>query len=436
MQHAELVTGIKKVSEALEQSGLREALAPSDNQDTELLLDALRRYAIAASSYTSAEETVADLLGLSELDSSSAWARLLSGGNARAHFYDRIGFVTHHLPRFVELLEESAEEQGNEETFCVTAVGDGGRGITCERLVTIVNSLTALYRGCAEIDGFAPGEVALVSCDAGNDTLLWFEGEPEVLASVRSLLTSAFRWLALYREQALEERIERARDELPAIDKLHQLVMDDEMDLEVASALEQEVLIALLAFFDAGALIPEMEEDMARDPREIVQTPMHDVDEIDDDSGLQEVTAEIEQLDESLMPPGSEEVIELEPGSVEISDEASSAGLIDEEIGDEEVVDDDELEPGEEVEDPLVDEALVEEELDEMAAELVDEDSADDVSATVQLTASELVAEPTDDGVLEVDGEVVEVDALDVESLESPEVDDEPEIKTEGPWVD
>jgi hypothetical protein len=438
MQHAELVTGIKKVSEALEQSGLRDALAPGDNPDTELLLDALRRYAIAASSYTSAEETVADLLGLAELDSSSAWARLLSGGGARAHFHERIGFVTRHLPRFVELLEEAADVQRSAETFCVTVVGDGGLGITSDRLVTIVNSLTSLYRGCAQIDDLAPGELALVSCDAGSDTLLWFEGEAEVLGSVRALLTSAFRWLALYREQALEERIERARDELPAIEKLHQLVMEDAIDPEVASIVERDLLLGLLAFFDAGALIPEMEEDMARDPRDIVHiASTDDVAEVDD-SGLEEVTAEIEQLDESLGPPPAEEVIELEPGSVEISDEESSARLAQVELVDGGT---------ERISGDLLGVELIDAASDETAGDPADGLLVD--GGTERIALEDLVegapdeGEPIDeamddDGVIEVLDEVVDLDdeRLDVVDGEMSEIDEAPEIQTEGPWVD
>jgi hypothetical protein len=340
MQHAQLVTGIKKVIDALRGSGLRDALAPVNIDDTGLMLDSLRKYAIAASSYTSAETTVADLLGLSELDSSTAWTKLLSGGPARAHYYDRVGFVTHHLPQFVELLEESAVlPPTGSHTMCVTVI-DADRGLATPRLLTIINSLSKLYRSCADLHSKQVEDLRLVSLDGGDDTLLWFEGDAQAIHWSKELLKSAFRWLALYREHdEIQERIQLAKDNLPTIQVIHDLAARGNLNADEASEIEHVVLVGLLAFFDAGAIIPEMEQDLHQSVREVVNSSRPPGVVVSGNAALDAVMSEIENLDEndadvSLVgedePPeddglseheiGEEAIIELEPGAVEISD--------------------------------------------------------------------------------------------------------------------
>ncbi len=346
MQHAQLVNGIKRVTEALESSGLREALAPQHADDTEVMLEALRKYAIAAAAYTSADQTVADLLGLTELDSSTAWSKLLTGGPARSHFYDRVGFVTHHLPRFVELLEESSVmPPSGEQTLCVTVI-DAERGLEAPRLVTILNSVSNLYKACADLNGKRVDDLRLVSFDGGDDTLLWFEGDVEAVGWCKQLLSAAFRWLALYRERdKLQERITLAKDNLPAIRLIHELVGRGRLEPDEGAGVEHNLLIGLLAFFDAGAIIPEMEQDLHQSIRDVVSSRpppaalaavMQEIHDIDDDHE-DEVDDEIQDIDDDAVSlvgdtegpeypddddhrVGEEAVIELEPSAVEITD--------------------------------------------------------------------------------------------------------------------
>jgi hypothetical protein len=324
MQHAQLINGIKTVTEALELSGLRDALAPSNSEDTELLLASLRKYAIAASGYSSAEVTVADLLGLAELDSSTVWAKMLGGVGAREHYHDRVAFVTHHLPRFVEVLEESSETPpSGDNTICVTVVGSD-RGLSTTRLVTIVNSVSGLYRASADLNGLKVADLMLVSVDSSDDDLLWFEGNVEAVNWVKELLTSAFRWLALYREEGeLEDRITAAKANLPTIQTINELAKRGNISADEASEMEHQVLLGLLAFFDAGALIPEMAEDLQQDPREIVNSSRpSDVANLGSGRALDAVLSEIEGMpDEPESLVGEEAIIELEPSAVEISDE-------------------------------------------------------------------------------------------------------------------
>jgi hypothetical protein len=271
MRHAQLVEGIKRVTEVLEDCGLREALGP-EKPDAETLLEALRRYAIAAASFRAAESTVVELLGLAELDSSVVWARLLTGGPARAHYHDRIGFVTHHMPRFLELLEESRADVDHAGALHVMVVGDGGLGLAERKLVTIANSLGMLYRACSRAHGLGVDDLHLVSLECSHDTYLIFDGVAAGIAYVKELLVAAFRWLALYREEHLENRIQLAKDALPIARGIEELRRRGAIDRDEAARLEQEVLLALLAFFDAGALIPEMEADIRTSPRDIVET--------------------------------------------------------------------------------------------------------------------------------------------------------------------
>jgi len=336
MQHAQLIDGIKRVTKALEFSALRDALTPDTSDDAAPLLEALRRYAIAASNYTSTEETVADLLGLSELNTSTVWAKLLDAGSPRSHYYERIGFVTHHLPRFVELLEESSDglPSGN-QTLCVTIVGSES-GLLTSRLITIVNSVTTLYRTCASVNGIQIDDLVLVSVDINDDSQLWFEGEEQAVEWLKEVLTNAFRWLALYRERAqLQERIEAAKNNLQIIQRVHDARNQGSMSGDEANEIEHDLLVGLLAFFDAGALIPEMEHDLSQTPREIVRSSVPPASSRKDPEELNAIMSEIEELAEVEQPPRRrddasspgdeappiEAVITLEEDSVEISEE-------------------------------------------------------------------------------------------------------------------
>lgn len=360
MQHAQLIGGIKRVTEALDKSGLHDALDPRGELPADLLLDALRRYAIAAAGFTSTQETVAELLGIADLENTAVWARLLADEDTRHHYYDRVGFVTSHLPRLVALLEESRQAPDEQLAIGVIAVGtDGGHGLLTGRLVTIVNSLTSLHVTSGALNGLPPSQLKLTSVDTGEDTALWFEGEAVGLGHLKQLLVEAFRWLALYREEGLEQRLERARDKLPIIEHIRALVADGTLDPDEATRLEQNILLALLAFFDAGAIIPEMERDIQQHPRDIVTPPPPSVvpgGPRASQPSFAEVADEIADLPdrgekETVPPqPGSEAVIELEPGAAH-DDPDELAPLSDdtphvmaEPIDEAEVVDLDELE--------------------------------------------------------------------------------------------
>lgn len=332
MRHAQLVEGIRRVTDVIEDSGLREALGP-ERPDAEKLLEALRRYAIAAAGFRAPESTVVDLLGLGELDSSVVWARLLTGGPARAHYHDRIGFVTHHLPRFLELLEESRADVDHDSALQVTVVGDDAVGLSEGKLVTITNSLGVIYRACSRVNGLAVDELRLLSLECAHDTYLVFDGVAAGVAYVKELLVAAFRWLALYREEHLEHRIQLAKDALPIARGIEQLRRRGAIDRDDAARLEQDVLIALLAFFDAGALIPEMEADIRASPREIVETvrprgssapPMPELDALADEiAALAEPSAPF--LDEPSAPlpddATRESVIDIDDDALDFDDD-------------------------------------------------------------------------------------------------------------------
>jgi hypothetical protein len=334
MQHALLIAGIKSVTDALDASRLREALNPRDGRPPEMLLDALRRYSIAAARFTSQEEVVADLLGLAPLENTSVWARLLGDDDERLRYHDRVGFVTLHLPRFVELLEESSHAPREMTSLCVTAVADGIDGLTITRLVTIANSLHVLYTNVRSVEGLESDELTLANVDAGADTLLWFEGEPEGLALLKELLTNAFRWLALFRERALEHRLADAKENLPTIQRIREQLASGSLEPDEATRLEHDVLTALLAFFDAGALIPEMERDIRQRPRDIVTPPPPSVHA--SRPSMRSVVHEIEDLPEvkrTVPPtPGSEAMLELERDPhLDDTPDVEAADVLDEE---------------------------------------------------------------------------------------------------------
>jgi hypothetical protein len=339
MQHADLIAGIKRITDALAESGLRKALAPSENQNPEELLDALRRYAAVATSFTPGEVTVADLLGLGDLESSTVWAKLLGVPGARAHYYDRVGFVTHHLPRFVDLLEEARAEDTDAELLHVRVKPDGSRGLGGPRFVTIVNSLSTLYRSCAAVHGLGVDDLRLVTCESSDEVALSFEGVSAAVVYVKELLTASFRWLAVYREHELVERIQLARDGLPTIRTIRALHAGGGINRPEAEKLENEIVAALLAFFDSGALIPEIDADLAKNAREIVPTPRPPpaASSVPD---FELVAREIEQIPESMaegdialadafemeVPRPHDSVIDLTDEPLETVDEDSTAG--------------------------------------------------------------------------------------------------------------
>ena len=85
-----------------------------------------------------------------------------------------------------------------------------------------------------------------------------------------------------------------------------------------ANEMEHDVLVALLAFFDAGALIPEMERDIKDNLREVVTSlpPRHH-----SNPEFEAVMSEINNLDDDEVIPGEDSVIELDSNAVEMLDD-------------------------------------------------------------------------------------------------------------------
>src|SRR5690606_5529221 len=127
-----------------------------------------------------------------------------------------------------------------------TVVGDGKLGLAERKLVTIANSLGVLYRATSRVHGLNVDDLSLVSLECSHDSYLVFDGVAAGIAYVKELLVAAFRWLALYREEHLEHRIQLAKDALPIARGIEQLRRRGAIDRDEAAHLEQEVLIALL----------------------------------------------------------------------------------------------------------------------------------------------------------------------------------------------
>lgn len=325
MRQGRLAEAIQRVTEVLEETEMRDALS-GEAPDPERLLEALRGFSLAAAAFDEPEALVLDLLGLGELASSSVWARLLAGGEARRHYHERLAFVSHHLPRFVELLEETGPDVTPERTLEVTLVEETA-GASATTVVTVVNAVNTLYRTCAQLAEREAMPLALVHCDTHGEAVLLFDGEEDIVGATKAVLIAAYRWLALCQHEALEQRIELARGSLPTSAGIEARLQDGTLTADVADAVDRGVMLALLAFFDAGAIIPELDASVIQSPREVVSQRPRDIPRHSQPPLFSDLASEIASLDSSPGLPPSEHqtkhdsIIELEPSSVELTDE-------------------------------------------------------------------------------------------------------------------
>ena len=284
MRRTELIDGIHQLLHALESSNLETVLLDvlKGGEDREglnaRLLGALMTYSFMARSANQAAKHVADLFDLAQLEDPPTWSKLVSEQNKGlvSELAERIDFVRHYLPRITQLVNPSAqglpadEQREDTQVLTVIVLEAEEQMSSPERLEKVLQSVNRLYSVCAAVAGVPDTRLSVVGCDSGGDKSFEFLGAKPAVERLRRLILSLWDRVVFFRGHRLTTRINLVAETLPIIDQISELERDQEIGPEQAEILRRHIVEGVTRFLEAGAIIPEIQEQVQHNPRSLM----------------------------------------------------------------------------------------------------------------------------------------------------------------------
>lgn len=260
------------------QNAARPDQGSKDAADGDNMIESHRKWSQASDRFDDTARLLIRTLGLDFLFSDQFWRNAIAKSepvlNRREYF--AFQFFTEKVETFVNLLRQEfdvhadREEQGGQpdnDVFIVLLVEDSGHSSPA-RISMLMESVQSLYDVCAELEGEARADLSVVSCDSGSDKSFDFLGVAKVMEQVRKIVLDLWDRVIFYREKKLDARLQLLAKSLPVIERISEL--EDRLGPEQAEKLRRDVLGGVKKFFEAGAVIPEMEKASSFSPRQLM----------------------------------------------------------------------------------------------------------------------------------------------------------------------
>lgn len=287
MRRQEIIDGTLQVVAALRETGVKDALQkivnhPEIVQGTdEEILEAYRRYILAAQRYSPAANRVVAAFDLESLEKGKLWVMGSGSQPHRAEFFPMfraVTFAVEFLPKLVVLLEQEAitdfaAEMGEppRNTVLTLLLPEGDREFSKpQRLADALLATATLYEAVALFERQPENTLSVVACDSGSDKSFDLLGVAKVIATVKELLLSVWDRVMFFREKQFEQRLELVASSLPILEKVSKLVEERSMGPEEGEMVRRGVIEGVGKFLYAGAMIPEMAAHSQFEPRKLI----------------------------------------------------------------------------------------------------------------------------------------------------------------------
>jgi hypothetical protein len=293
MKRREIIEACQNILAAIQESHLYEAFEktlreepPKGETFNAYLMSRLHEYSLLAKDYGPIEQRIADILRLAPITDSEKWPDIVYTSEGRPgtiFLWNRhLSFAVKYLPLFLKLLkpdyaatgQEGAEELSDEyegkAILTTILIEDDSHPATTDRLVDLISSISSLYETSSAILKHPTVHLTMASCDAGSEKTFDFLGAAEVIEMVKEIILSLWDRIMFFRERQIAQRIELVAKSLPIINDIWNLENGSSIGHEEGELLRVKVTDSVQKFITCGAVIPEMLERSAFDPRELM----------------------------------------------------------------------------------------------------------------------------------------------------------------------
>jgi hypothetical protein len=298
---SEIINGIENVVSALVKSEVIEVLSPffspSDRKerDRSAILNSFRKYSLLISNFTEVEHNIIKFIDLELLSTEQFWASLLAEERAPSlsavhEFYLKIRAAQDILPKIARLLRQNHAGSGvspapgaprlgmtstlveEAPSLSVLLPEDDRRLSSPKRLTMTLESIEELYGALAEIDGQAPSDLVVSSCDSGSAKVFDFKGSAKIIDGLRNLILSIWDRIVFQREKQFSERLRLVKESLPILEQISEMEKSEKLGREHAERLRRQISDGVVKFMEVGAQIPEMKAHSLVSPENLLQT--------------------------------------------------------------------------------------------------------------------------------------------------------------------
>jgi hypothetical protein len=284
MLRSELVEATNEVLDLLKRSGVHELFARSPPKDSGKIVLVMQSLARLESRLSAKGREVMEIMGLAELLTPEFWTIVLSSearDDRTIGMRFQLRFVVQNLPKLLGLLRRSADEipstreaenvDGTYEALKLTVIlpEDEKNVSSPTRIATIMDAIGGLYSVVCEINKFSTGTLAVAACDSGSDKIFDFVGLDKAIEAVKSVICEIWDRIIFFRERKGEKSLEMILDSLSVVERINLLRASGDLGPQEAELLKRQALKAATGFYNAGALIPEIDARAKVEPRSL-----------------------------------------------------------------------------------------------------------------------------------------------------------------------
>ena len=259
-------------------NGLASALVPS-----------MANYLISAGNYSESERGITKIIGLSELEDTAWWIRILSAGDDLSVIHGQLGAMyssilaaNSAISRFAHLLVRDTDPpedaivkniMGGTELvgrLILTLPEVKGKHSSPSRVTKAIDSVTSMYEGVAVLLNRSESDLIIASCDSGSDKIFDFAGLSDVVEKVKEIIESVWDRVVFHRERKTSESLDLIAKGLPLFEQLAELENDQKLAPEHAQLIRNKITQGVVGFLETGSFIPELKKRMFVDPAKIL----------------------------------------------------------------------------------------------------------------------------------------------------------------------
>lgn len=243
-------------------------------------------YALTASHFGDEENAILSIMGLDMLAEPNWWQELETMDPPQIYpYYDRVNFAIRNLPLLANLLKQDYIEEGVDEHSApalskelrgkvllnVTLVENHGQFSSPSRLIFVLEAINDFYDAFAILEELPNTDLAVLALDSGSDKSFDFLGLAKLMDSTKDLILGIWDRRLFNRHLQISACVDTIAQSLPVIEKIHELKMSGTLAPEQAELLKRKIINGTTKFLEAGAVIPEMGDQLGLSPRSLMR---------------------------------------------------------------------------------------------------------------------------------------------------------------------
>ncbi len=287
MLRKDIINAGNKILRSLEESGvffvIQSFFTKEKGMSGEEILSSYQHYMHETKSFSDTENKIVEIFGLKDLQEPGFWSFLVTSEEKRSpavhEIYQRLRFVSEHLPKLVRLLHRSVddikekqqtEEKTDEAVLTAILIEDDSVSST-KRVIIALEAIEGLYEAASQILNIEPQSLSVASCDSGSDKSFDLLGAAKAIACVKDIILSFWDKVIFFHENKANKQLEVIANTLPILSELSDMKKNGKIEPEKAELIKRQIISSIEKFSDAGVTIPEINSRTIFNPRQLMQ---------------------------------------------------------------------------------------------------------------------------------------------------------------------